>query len=110
MRRSLAEPDKIDKFKNAERVDNQKRDKPPLLLVAGGAPELVALQNNRPQHQNDNQRDKRRHKLGCKRRIQGCEWLHISGLYHTLFCMRYLGIDYGTKKVGLALSDEAGAK
>ena len=23
-------------------------------------------------------------------------------------CMRYLGIDYGTKKIGLALSDEAG--
>ena len=28
--------------------------------------------------------------------------------YHTLLIMRYLGIDYGSKKVGLALSDEAG--
>lgn len=26
----------------------------------------------------------------------------------TMGCMRYLGIDYGTKRVGLALSDEAG--
>lgn len=25
-----------------------------------------------------------------------------------LSCMRYLGIDYGTKKIGLALSDESG--
>ena len=30
-------------------------------------------------------------------------------LYHTIFHMRYLGIDYGSKRVGLALSDEAGA-
>lgn len=29
-------------------------------------------------------------------------------LYHTLYRMRYLGIDYGSKNVGLALSDEAG--
>ena len=29
-------------------------------------------------------------------------------LYHTIFRMRYLGIDYGSKRVGLALSDEAG--
>lgn len=33
----------------------------------------------------------------------------MRGLYHTLFTMRYLGIDYGTKRIGLALSDEAGA-
>ena len=32
----------------------------------------------------------------------------MCGLYHTLLTMRYLGIDYGSKKVGLALSDEAG--
>lgn len=29
-------------------------------------------------------------------------------LYHTLYLMRYLGIDYGSSKVGLAFSDEAG--
>ena len=28
--------------------------------------------------------------------------------YHTITPMRYLGVDYGSKKVGLALSDEAG--
>src|ERR1035437_9646039 len=31
-----------------------------------------------------------------------------AALYHTLWFMRYLGVDYGTKKIGLALSDEAG--
>lgn len=34
--------------------------------------------------------------------------MHIKQSYHTLSCMRYLGVDYGSKKVGLALSDEAG--
>ena len=108
MRRRFAEPDEIDEFKNTEGVDNEKRDKPPLLGVASGVPERIALQNNRPEHQDDNQRNKRHHKLGRKGRIQRREWLHISALYHTLFCMRYLGIDYGSSKVGLALSDEAG--
>ncbi len=28
--------------------------------------------------------------------------------YHTLTIMRHLGIDYGSKRIGLALSDEAG--
>lgn len=32
----------------------------------------------------------------------------MRALYHTLSTMRYLGIDYGSKKVGLALSDENG--
>jgi len=32
----------------------------------------------------------------------------MRALYHTLYAMRYLGIDYGSKKIGLALSDEAG--
>lgn len=32
----------------------------------------------------------------------------MCGLYHTLSYMRYLGIDYGSSKIGLALSDEAG--
>lgn len=34
--------------------------------------------------------------------------VHRIVLYHTLSSMRYLGIDYGGKRVGLALSDEAG--
>lgn len=34
--------------------------------------------------------------------------MHIRKLYHTLGFMRYLGVDYGSKKIGLALSDEAG--
>lgn len=29
-------------------------------------------------------------------------------MYHTILRMRYLGIDYGSKKIGLAFSDEAG--
>lgn len=32
----------------------------------------------------------------------------MSESYHTLYFMRYLGVDYGSKKIGLALSDEAG--
>ncbi len=108
MRRSFAEPDKINEIQNTERVDNEKRDKPPFLGVARGAPERVPLKNNRPQCEDDNQRNKRRQKFGPERRIEGREWLHISKLYHTLFCMRYLGIDYGSSKIGLALSDEAG--
>lgn len=32
----------------------------------------------------------------------------MCGLYHTLYTMRYLGVDYGSKKIGLALSDEQG--
>lgn len=32
----------------------------------------------------------------------------MRALYHTLITMRYLGMDYGSKRVGLALSDEAG--
>ena len=35
--------------------------------------------------------------------------MHIKASYHTLSYMRYLGVDYGSKKVGLALSDETGA-
>src|SRR3989344_7883518 len=108
MRRRFAEPDEIDEFKNTEGVDNEKRDEPPLLRVARRVPQRIALKNNRPEHQDDNERNKRYHKLGRKGRIQRCEWLHISALYHTLFCMRYLGIDYGSSKVGLALSDDAG--
>lgn len=34
--------------------------------------------------------------------------VHKAKLYHTLYSMRYLGIDYGSKRIGLALSDEAG--
>src|SRR3989344_2560659 len=32
----------------------------------------------------------------------------IHAKYFTIGAMRYLGIDYGTKKIGLALSDEGG--
>lgn len=32
----------------------------------------------------------------------------MSRVYPTLLGMRYLGIDYGSKRVGVALSDEAG--
>lgn len=35
--------------------------------------------------------------------------MHAGVLYHKLSNMRYLGIDYGSKRVGLALSDESGA-
>lgn len=41
--------------------------------------------------------------------IKGVEIrVHIPGAYHTLRFMRYLGVDYGHSKIGLALSDEAG--
>jgi len=38
-----AEPDEIDNFKNAECVDDEKRDEPPFLAVASGIPERIAL-------------------------------------------------------------------
>ena len=34
--------------------------------------------------------------------------MHILASYHTLIDMRYLGVDYGSKRIGVALSDEAG--
>ena len=40
--------------------------------------------------------------------ISGLSTIIPNIIYGMLLLMRYLGIDYGTKRVGLALSDEAG--
>ena len=103
-----AEPDEVHDLEDAERVDDEKRDKPPLLAAARGVPEREALQDDGPERHHKDDRDKNTHKLRGERRIKWREWLHMCGLYHTLYRMRYLGIDYGSKRVGLALSDEAG--
>ena len=48
MGRCRAEPDEIDDFKDADRVDNEKCDEPPFLTAAGGIPERVPFQDNSP--------------------------------------------------------------
>jgi len=102
-----AEPDEIYNLKNADRVDNEECDEPFLLTAACGVPERVTFDDNGPERDEDENGEKRQHQSGCKGRIKRCV-LHIGELYHTLISMRYLGVDYGSKKIGLALSDEAG--
>lgn len=104
-----AEPDEVDDFENAERVDNQQGDKPFLLTTACSVPERISLQNDSPKRHDENEWDKDAHKSRRERRVERRVWLHMRRLYHTLLTMRYLGVDYGSRKVGLALSDEAGA-
>lgn len=108
MRRGWAEPDEIDNLEDAECVDDEKNNEPLLLTVASGMPKRVAFDDDSPECDYEDNRDEGEHKCGCKRGIQWCEWLHIRRLYHTLIAMRYLGVDYGSSKIGLALSDEAG--
>lgn len=108
MRRSGAEPDEVDDLKDAERVDDEEGDEPPFLAIAGGVPESEPFDNDSPERHDDDEGDEREHKFGREWGIKRRVWLHIHKLYHTLYRMRYLGVDYGSKKIGLALSDEAG--
>lgn len=107
-RRFGTEPDKIDDFKNAERIDNEERDEPPLLTAARRMPERVTFQCDCPKNYDENNRNENAHKFRSERGIKWCESVHVYKLYHTLFRMRYLGVDYGSKRIGLALSDDAG--
>jgi len=103
-----AEPDEVDDFQDAERIDDQEGNEPLLLAAACGVPERVTLQDNSPQYRHENKRYEDARESRRQRRIERRVCLHMYGSYHTLCYMRYLGIDYGSKKVGLALSDEAG--
>ena len=107
MRRAWAEPDKIDNFKDAERVENEKCDEPLFLAAARRVPESKSFQNSSPDHYDDEEGENRAHEPRHEWGISG-EVVHRRELYHTLLVMRYLGIDYGSSKIGLALSDEAG--
>ena len=42
-------PNEIDNFKNAERVDDEECDKPPLLTAARSMPECIALDDDSPE-------------------------------------------------------------
>lgn len=101
-------PDEINDFEDAERVDDEKCDEPTLLTAACRVPKRVTLDEDRPKCHYYENRNERGEQGGREWRIKWCVRLHIRRLYHTLRTMRYLGIDYGTKKIGLALSDEAG--
>jgi putative Holliday junction resolvase len=104
-----AEPNEIHDLQDAKRVDNEERDEPPLLFAAGSVPESEPFKDQRPEDNDHHKRYERRKKRGLEWRIKRGEWLHIRKLYHTLITMRYLGVDYGSSKIGLALSDEGGA-
>ena len=82
--RFRTEPDEVNDFQDADRVDDQESDKPPFLRIAGGVPERIALDGDGPERRDDDDRDKREHELGRERGIKRRVWLHMSGLYHTL--------------------------
>lgn len=108
MRRGWAEPDEIDDFKDTEGVDDKESDEPAFLAAACCVPKRVSFNGDRPERYDYKKWKKCNHESGSERRIERRVVVHICGLYHTLSTMRYLGIDYGSSKVGLALSDEQG--
>lgn len=102
-----SKPNEIHDLQDAECVDYEECDEPALLTIACRVPERVTLDEDRPKRNDYKKRKKREHKPGRKRRIERSV-LHMPRLYHTLHTMRYLGVDYGSSKIGLALSDEEG--
>lgn len=104
----FAKPDKIYDFQDAERVDDEERDKPPFLAAACSMPKRKAFQYDSPSECCEKKREKDVGKSRHKRGIDRGKCVHIRASYHTLHEMRYLGVDYGSSKIGLALSDEAG--
>src|SRR3989344_2245949 len=107
-RRRGTKPDEIDDLEDAERVDNEERDEPFLLTAARRVPERVPLQDDGPERHHKDNGDKDAHQPWCEWGIERCVCLHMSVVYHTLLTMRYLGVDYGSSRIGLALSDELG--
>lgn len=67
VRRSRAKPDKIDDFKDTERVDEEECDEPPLLAIAGGVPERIPFDRNSPQSGNDEEGEESEHESRQKR-------------------------------------------
>ncbi len=70
-------------------------------------PKSEAFNYNRPDCGSDDERNDRRHEPRAVGRVKRAEF-HCGGYSTMKNPMRYLGIDYGTKKLGLALSDEQG--
>jgi putative Holliday junction resolvase len=109
--RSGAEPDKIDDLEDTERVDDEEREEPPLLAGARGVPECEAFENYSPDKCDRYEREKGNKEAmregGVDRRV--VVPIHHYGKCSIIGPMRYLGIDYGTERVGLALSDESGS-
>lgn len=102
------EEDEIDDIKDANGVDDEKRDEPERLLVAGSVPERKAFPSDRPESDDKSEAGEG---ADTEHRTEAMhEGAVHSGEYSIIryYVMRYLGIDFGTKKVGLALSDEAG--
>jgi len=110
--------EKVEQFQKTDGVDKQYRDEPPFLAAPCGDPECVAFDSDAPHREND---DKREHKQkGVKgksgpdaesvKRVHGSNYITrtFGVCVRYTVSMRFLGIDYGSKKIGLALSDEAG--
>lgn len=102
------EPDEVEGFEDAEGVDNKQGDEPPFLSTSSSVPEREAFEDDGPEQGKEKERGECKHEFRHKRSRKRGDVLHICGLYHTLYPMRYLGVDYGSKKIGLALSDEVG--
>ena len=72
-----AEPDKIDELEDADSVDDKQRDKPPGLAGACGIPEREALKDDRPDDEDEDEREEGAPQRRRVRRIEG-EVVHIS--------------------------------
>jgi putative transcription antitermination factor YqgF len=99
----------------------EKCNKPIPLIVACHVPQRESFNSNDPDNAcqrewgQEREKDKQPIQWGIGKEITAVahnvisvEVVHMCVLYHTLWRMQYLGIDYGSKRVGLALSDEAG--
>jgi len=78
------EPDEIDDLKDAERVDDEERDEPPLLSVSCGVPKSISFENNGPEYDDEEEWKKYKGSSRCKWGIKWREVVHIRELYHTL--------------------------
>lgn len=65
-----AEPDEVDDFKDAARIDDENRDKPPHLIVASGVPESIALDSEYPDYEKEEESERHKHESGRQRKIQ----------------------------------------
>ncbi len=103
----FAEPNEVDEFEDTEGIDNEQGDEPFFLAISGRVPEGKTFNGNRPDCRGYKKRDKGGHEHWAVGGVERAEF-HCGGYSTMKNVMRYLGIDYGTKKLGLALSDEQG--
>lgn len=84
-------------------MDEEKSDKPDDLAVLSGTPEGDTFPDQGPEHDDNEEPCERPHQVEhlC------VEWtIHRGRVYHQH--MKYLGIDFGMRKVGVAFTDDAG--